>query len=58
MRIGVTMTLGQQLDDIMRRLDSTTVAWAAAGHPDAGPVFEAREAVFLDLREWNMRAGA
>jgi hypothetical protein len=44
---------GEQLDAIMRDLDSTTAAWAADGHPYNGPVAEAREAAFNRLRDWN-----
>lgn len=47
------MSRGEQLDEIMRDLDTTGAAWAAAGHPDNGPEFEAREAVFGRLRAWN-----
>lgn len=48
-------SLGEQLDDISRRLTAATTAWAAAGYPNSGPVFNAREAVYADLHEWNSR---
>lgn len=51
-------TLGQQLDDLMQRMDAATKAWAEAGHPFEGPVAEAREAVFVDLRAFNERCAA
>lgn len=42
-----------ELDAIMRDLDTTTEEWAAAGHPSVGAEVDAREAVFLRLHEWN-----
>lgn len=51
--MGRTVNLGQQLDEITRDLDATTKAWAEAGHPSSGPEYEAREAVFDRLHEWN-----
>lgn len=51
-------TLGEQLADISRRLTAATNAWVAAGYPDDGPVVEAREAVFADLRAFNERAAS
>jgi hypothetical protein len=51
------LTAGQQLDAIMRDLDRTGEAWVAAGYPYDGPAWEAREAVYGRLREWN-RANA
>lgn len=48
-----TATAGEQLDAIMRDLDSTSAAWVAAGYPFDGPVADAREAVFARLKEWN-----
>lgn len=42
-----------QLAAIMRDLDATGAAWAAAGYPYGGPEDEAREAVFARLRAWN-----
>jgi hypothetical protein len=50
--------LGQQLDAIMRDLDATTAAWAAAGYGYDTPEYEAREEVFRRLREWNKAAAA
>jgi len=46
---------GQELGAIMRDLDETTAAWAAAGYGYGTPEDEAREAVFARLREWNRR---
>lgn len=48
-----TPSLGAQLDLITTDLDTTGAAWVAAGYPYDGPVWEAREAVFARLREWN-----
>lgn len=48
-----TPTAGEELDAIMRDLDATTKAWAAAGHKFDGPEHEAREAVFARLKAWN-----
>jgi hypothetical protein len=44
---------GEELDAIMRDMDETTAAWAAAGRRFDGPEFEAREAVFARLKAWN-----
>lgn len=52
------MTAGEELDAIMDDLDRTTAAWAAAGHRYDTPEHEAREAVFLRLRDWNARQAA
>lgn len=49
-------TLGEELDAISRDLDATGLAWVEVGYPDSGPEFEAREAVFARLRDWNTRA--
>lgn len=49
---------GEQLDEIGRDLDRTGAAWVAAGYPSDGPEFEAREAVFARLREWNRQQDA
>lgn len=49
----MTVNAGQQIDAIMNDLDATTKAWAAAGHRYTGPEWEAREAVFARLKEWN-----
>lgn len=51
-------TAGEQLGAIGRDLDRTGEAWVAAGYPFEGPIFEAREAVFARLKEWNARQGA
>lgn len=51
-------TLAEQMSDIMPRLTATMDAWVAAGWPYDGPIWEAREAVFLELRAWNERAEA
>lgn len=48
-------TAGAQLDAIMRDLDRTSAAWVAAGYGYDTPEYEAREAVFAQLREWNRR---
>lgn len=50
------MNLGKQLDEIMRDLGRTGSAWATAGYGYDTPEYEAREAVFRRLREWNLRA--
>lgn len=50
------LTLGEQLQGIMRRLDAAGDAWTAAGYPYEGPVYDARETVFRDLRAFNDRA--
>lgn len=47
------MNAGEQLGAIARDLDRTGEAWEAAGYPSDGPEYEAREAVFARLREWN-----
>jgi hypothetical protein len=47
------LNAGQQLDAIMRDLDTTTKAWAAAGYGYDTPEDEAREAVFARLKAWN-----
>lgn len=44
---------GEQLDEIGRQLDETGKAWAAAGYPRGGPEWEAREAAFARLHQWN-----
>lgn len=46
---------GEQLDAIMRDLDATSAAWVAAGYGYDTPEWEAREAVFARLKEWNAR---
>lgn len=48
---------GEQLDAIMRDLDATTKAWAAAGYGYDTPEDEAREAVFARLKVWNKQRG-
>lgn len=50
---GNGKSAGEEIDAIMRDLDATTNAWAAAGHPWTGPEVEAREAVFGRLKAWN-----
>jgi hypothetical protein len=45
---------GQQIDKIMHDMDEASAAWVAAGYPFEGPEFEAREAVFARLRQWNV----
>lgn len=47
------MSAGEELDAIMRDLDRTTAAWAAAGHGYGTPEDDAREAVFARLKAWN-----
>jgi hypothetical protein len=47
------VTRAGQLAAISRDLDTTGAAWEAAGYPYDGPVWEAREAVFARLRQWN-----
>lgn len=51
-----TLTLGEQLDDLMERMDAAYAAWRAAGHPGAGPTVDAKEQVYADLRAFNARA--
>lgn len=51
-----TLTLGEQLDALMKRMDAATDAWRDAGHPYDGPVYEAREAVYAALRAWTEQA--
>lgn len=51
-------TLGADLDVITARLDAATDEWVAAGYPVDGPVHDAREAVFADLRAWNERVAS
>lgn len=52
------MSLGEQLDEIMRDLDRASDAWVAAGYPMTGPESDAREAVFVRLRAWNVATAA
>ncbi len=52
------MSAGDELDEIMRDLDKTGVAWVAAGYGYETPEYEAREAVFRRLRAWNERHAA
>lgn len=49
-------SLGEQLREISDRLDAATTAWVAADYPMDGPVHDAREAVFADLRAWTAKA--
>jgi len=49
---------GEALDAIMRDLDTTTTAWAAAGYGYGTPEDEAREAVFRRLKAWNAERDA
>jgi hypothetical protein len=49
-------SLGERLDAIMRDLDATGEAWRASGYGYDTPEYEAREAVFARLREWNADA--
>lgn len=51
-------SLGQRLDDIIRDMNAASAEWAAAGYPMSGEEFEAREAVFAKLRNWNRDAEA
>jgi hypothetical protein len=51
-----TRCLWADFGQILQRLNSATDDWAAAGDPYDGPVYEARESVYADLREWNDRA--
>jgi hypothetical protein len=44
---------GAQLAAIMRDLEATGAAWAAAGYGYGTPEDEAREAVFARLQAWN-----
>ena len=41
------------LADIMRRLSVAGDAWAASGYGYDGDAYQAREAVFAELRAWN-----
>lgn len=43
----------EEFDAITRDLDATTAAWVAAGYGYDTPEDQAREAVFVRLREWN-----
>lgn len=52
------MTAGEQLDAIMRDLDRASDAWVAAGYGYDTPEYEAREAVFARLKEWNSQYAA
>lgn len=47
------LTAGEEIDAIGRDLDAATKAWVAAGYPSTGPEWDAREAVFARLHEWN-----
>jgi hypothetical protein len=49
------LTAGEQIAAIMRDLDTTTAAWVAAGYGYDTAEWEAREAVFARLKEWNRR---
>jgi hypothetical protein len=49
------VSAGEQLDDIMQRMDAAYAAWRAADHPLNGPTADAREAVYADLRAWTAR---
>ena len=53
---GTVSTLGADLAAIMRDMDRTGEAWVAAGYPYDGPTYDAREAVYARLREWNERS--
>lgn len=46
-------TAGEELDAIMRDLDATGAAWVASGYGYGSPEDQAREAVFVRLRQWN-----
>jgi len=46
-------TAGERLRQIGNDLDRTGAAWAKAGYPYYGAEYEARQAVFARLREWN-----
>lgn len=50
---GQSPSLGERLDEITRRMDKATELWARCGHPSSGPIHDAREAVFADLRAWT-----
>lgn len=50
-------SLGEELDAIMRDLDRTTKAWAAAGYGYGTPEDDEREAVFARLKAWNAKTG-
>lgn len=52
------MTPAEQLDAIFADLDTTGAAWEASGYPYDGPEFDAREAVFARLREWNLQVAS
>jgi hypothetical protein len=49
------LNAGQQLGEIMRDMNEATAAWVAAGYGEGTPEEQAREAVFVRLREWNDR---
>lgn len=58
MTTATSQSLGEQLDQIMRDLDRTGSAWAAAGYGYDTAEYEARETVFERLRAWNKSVGA
>ena len=51
----MTVSAGEQLAEIMDRMDATYATWRAADHPLTGPTADAREAVYADLRAWTAR---
>lgn len=46
---------GQELAAIMADMDAATNAWVDTGYGLYSPEYEAREAVFARLQEWNRR---
>jgi hypothetical protein len=46
-------TAGEKLAEIMRDMDAASDAWVAAGYGEDTPEYEAREATFARLKEWN-----
>lgn len=49
---------GAEFGRISDAMEAATDAWVAAGHPLDGPVADAREAVFMELRRWNTARAA
>jgi hypothetical protein len=55
MSVATEQTAGEQLIEIMRDLERTGAAHAAAGYGHGTPEDEAREAAYARLDEWNRR---
>lgn len=50
----VHLSMGEKLAEIIGDMEAAAVPWRAAGYPIAGPEWDAREAVFSRLAEWNI----